>query len=273
MWNEYFLQITYLIGVIYLFGLAEYLLYRIFTALTGRAGYIFHRITGVIGTPVHELSHALMCILFGHRITKICLYSAKAENGTLGYVTHTYRKNNLYHRVGNFFISVAPVVFCPLVVVLFMRLLLPDAFNAAFYHISDVVDISELSILSPEFYKSFGRAVIGVIRAVFIDVDITSVKYLLFFILAIPISMHAKMSPQDFKSSLFGAFVLALSILAVDGIVFYLIKPEYVSIITGICAKAVITVASLILTGMVVYLSVIAVSAVIRLILKVIGRI
>ena len=39
------------------------------------------RLTGYIGVPVHELSHALVCVLFGMRITKMAFYGEPAEFG------------------------------------------------------------------------------------------------------------------------------------------------------------------------------------------------
>lgn len=60
------------------------------------------------GTVVHELGHALFCVLFGHKIRDISLFRPRA-NGVLGYVKHSWNRKNLYQNIGNFFIGTGPI--------------------------------------------------------------------------------------------------------------------------------------------------------------------
>lgn len=60
-------------------------------------------------TPLHEISHLIMAIIFGHKINKVALFQLNSSN-TLGYVTHSWNKNSLYQSVGVFFIAVAPLI-------------------------------------------------------------------------------------------------------------------------------------------------------------------
>jgi len=46
---------------------------------------------GIIGIPLHEISHMIACMAMGHRITGFSLYSP-ALDGSMGYVNHRYRK-------------------------------------------------------------------------------------------------------------------------------------------------------------------------------------
>ena len=63
-----------------------------------------------LGTPVHELGHALFCLIFGHKIEEIRFFKPDKDTGTLGFVYHTWNPKNPWHVLGNFFIGIGPVV-------------------------------------------------------------------------------------------------------------------------------------------------------------------
>ncbi|HAT55854.1 MAG TPA: hypothetical protein DCW31_11575 [Lactobacillus sp.] len=73
---------------------------------------------GALGIVVHESSHLLMALLFGHKITGVRLIKfAHPENQatdpealTLGYVNHRWNSGNSYQTMGNFFIGFAPIL-------------------------------------------------------------------------------------------------------------------------------------------------------------------
>ncbi|QIL50058.1 hypothetical protein G7084_01220 [Weissella coleopterorum] len=62
-----------------------------------------------LGIIVHELSHAVIAVLFGHQIQSISFLQPADARGTLGYVEHTYDPHNWYQKLGNFFIGIAPI--------------------------------------------------------------------------------------------------------------------------------------------------------------------
>ena len=69
-----------------------------------------YRYTGLLGTPLHELSHALMCLLFRMRIQRIALYAPNALTGMLGYVKFQYRPHSPMHALGRLFQGIAPMI-------------------------------------------------------------------------------------------------------------------------------------------------------------------
>ncbi|MDR3490768.1 MAG: hypothetical protein P4M12_01845 [Gammaproteobacteria bacterium] len=59
---------------------------RYFFAAYGMKGILA---TAWLGTPIHELGHALMCLIFAHKIKDIKLLTLNQADGTLGYVSHS----------------------------------------------------------------------------------------------------------------------------------------------------------------------------------------
>ncbi|MBI4338393.1 MAG: hypothetical protein HY680_00400 [Chloroflexi bacterium] len=98
-------------GALLVFGLALYCLERRAFAVMSRAFGVTATVlaTGWIGTTVHELSHAALCLVFRHKITGFSLFSPDTETGVLGYVRHTWDRKSLYQNLGLLFIGLAPL--------------------------------------------------------------------------------------------------------------------------------------------------------------------
>lgn len=101
------------------------------------------------GVAVHELGHALFCIIFRHKIEDMKLFSPE-EDGTLGYVSHTYNTKSIYQRIGNFFIGTGPVWLGLTALWFTSAWLLPQEMTCSYDSISGF-----LSSFSSEFF-SFG---------------------------------------------------------------------------------------------------------------------
>lgn len=69
-------------------------------------------IVGGLGVIIHELSHTIVALLFGHHITKLRLLNIQKNTTSLGSVKHYYNSHNLYQKMGNFFIGLAPFYGC-----------------------------------------------------------------------------------------------------------------------------------------------------------------
>jgi hypothetical protein len=64
--------------------------------------------TAWIGVPVHELAHAVTCLFFGMKVREIKFFQPDPQSGQLGYVNFVYAPGLIQHRVGLFFVGIAP---------------------------------------------------------------------------------------------------------------------------------------------------------------------
>lgn len=94
-------------------------------------GYnLYNWLFGWISIPVHELGHAFFAVLFGHKVTKLVLFDPNRSNGYGGIVQHTWSRNNLYHKVGNLFIGLGPIILGSIVIWGLSWLLLSISFSS-----------------------------------------------------------------------------------------------------------------------------------------------
>lgn len=63
---------------------------------------------GIIGVPCHELSHAIMIIIFRYKITTMAMYSP-SDDGSLGFVNFQYRKS-WFSPMALLLIGLAPLI-------------------------------------------------------------------------------------------------------------------------------------------------------------------
>ena len=242
-------QLLSISGVFFVFGLILYLLARytrrLFVNILGEKSDIYF--TGWIGTPVHELGHALLCIPFLHRITEIKLYSPNGEDGTLGYVNHAYNPRNPWSQIGNFFIALGPILFGSLIIYLLVRFLLPN--NQA---LLTALHGSPASFTSLSGFMSLMVSVFAsssdMIYALFTGGHLHQWQFWVFLYLAICISAHMELSPPDLKglgSGLLAIIIILLIVniililLNVDAMVIGTAVGRWTSLTTGIFTLAV----------------------------------
>ncbi len=207
--ESFLLQILLTVGIVVLTGIVIYGCHRLFYQNLGGAGKAVCYLTGFIGTPIHELSHALFCFLFGHKIVEIKLFQIDARDGTLGYVKHTYKKKNVYQRIGNFFIGIAPIVVISALMYLLTYLLVPDvltAMNTLVYDSRDFVDV----------FRNLGEVVL--VQFSFAG----DYKWWIYVAVCVLISLHMTLSKEDIKGALDG-IVFVLLAFAVTDVILYCI--------------------------------------------------
>lgn len=93
--------IIILIGVIivigFLLGYLESLTRMYWSRAFGRKGFL---LTAWIGVPIHELGHAIMCVLFRHKIVATQFFPTDTSQGALGYVQHQYNQKVCINGLG-----------------------------------------------------------------------------------------------------------------------------------------------------------------------------
>ena len=142
----------------------------------GIQGYIYLTAPGVM---IHEIGHAVFCLIFRHKIVEMKLFSPE-EDGTLGYVNHSYNPKSFYQRIGNFFIGTGPIWFGVAVLCLISWLLLPNE-----------MQISDFFLLN-----FWGRW-----------------QSYIWLYLALTISSHITLSPPDLAGSVDGGIAITATAL------------------------------------------------------------
>ena len=157
-WLLCFLQIiAYSVGVMTACGLAVELCHRLCFWLLGRRGSrILWYATVLLGAPVHELGHAVMCLLFCHRIEKIRLLPTKSQNAC---VVHTYNQRNVYAAFGNLCIGIGPLLSGLGVIFLVLYLVFPSAW--AVY--GDALVLLRSEGVSARLGEQLGRFLLGLV--------------------------------------------------------------------------------------------------------------
>ena len=121
------IQLLGVFGIFFVFGFALSIIqgatHKIYRRSVGWKGILW---TGWFGTPIHELSHAIVAKIFRHKIQKIALFQPDERQGDLGLVDHSFNKWNIWHRIGNFFIGAAPMIFGSAFLALMVYYLVPN---------------------------------------------------------------------------------------------------------------------------------------------------
>lgn len=168
-----------------------------------------------IGTVVHEMSHALFCLMFGHRIVELKLFQPGTD-GTLGYVAHTCNPRNPWHRIGNFFIGTGPLWVGTLVIWLLARGLLGREVLAPLGDIGlsyrDFTSLSGLIALAQES----ASALLGVLGALSSGGLFSHWSFYIFLYLVFAIGGHVTLSAPDLAHSAAGFWIMAGLLLAIN---------------------------------------------------------
>ncbi|HCT30240.1 MAG TPA: hypothetical protein DIW31_05800 [Bacteroidales bacterium] len=215
-------QLFWLFGLLFIIGFILYLIARFtrttYVKTTGSTFDVF--VTGWIGTPIHELGHAILCLIFRHKITEIKLYTPNTTDGTLGYVNHTYDSKSIYQKVGNFFIGIGPILFGAFVIYFLFYLLVPN--NQEVFGSLDYQSKILIKGIHGKFngiWESLSKSIIYTFNTLLTKANFSNYKFWVFLYLAFCISSHMELSPADIKGSWRGLLTIILLFFCVNLII------------------------------------------------------
>lgn len=159
-------------------------------------------ISGLVGTPVHELAHAVVALLAGFKLKKVAFYSPDPHSMTLGYVNFLYSPNRLTHQIGIVFVGIAPLVVGAYGVYALFRLN-----NLPLMHHYLSIEAIQYGNAGAnwERFIGWGRDMAESVHA---WPDYLAV------LLSVMIGLHATPSKADLKGTTLGSFVLMIALSA-----------------------------------------------------------
>lgn len=177
----------------------------------GRGWYL--GLFGWLGTIIHELGHALFCLIFLHKITKLELFHPDPETGTLGYVAHAYNRANIYQLVGNFFIGIGPILLGMGVISLIAFWLLGlNPFSLGNDFSFPVSQLNSWEAFKGLF-QGLWNASVNLFAEIFSIQHLSSWQLYVFIYLVFAIGSSITLSPPDIKTALGGFIAIVVVIL------------------------------------------------------------
>lgn len=168
-------------------------------------------LSAIIGTPIHEASHALVAVMFGHKIHKISWFQIGSD-GRLGYVDHNWNRRSLYQSIGVFFIAIAPLFAGFLVIILLQHFFEMPSIKPFVLNV-DVANVYTVSAAALHYC--------GYVIETFIDSALSSRQHALTLLLACLICFHCIPSRGDFNNALKGSVIVLAVVAALWTVSFY----------------------------------------------------
>lgn len=191
----------YTLGVIVICGLLVEVCYQLCFSLMGRrATRVVWIATGLIGTPMHELGHAIMCLLFGHRIERVRLWPTKGQGAM---VEHSYHRKNPYASFGNIWIALGPIFAGLGVMAMILRLVYPQTF-------ADMSSSFSQTLQQGSILTLLQHEVGGWIRGLWNEQTRSLGWRIAAVVIMLSMSLHVRLSLADVKGMLRGLPVYAV---------------------------------------------------------------
>lgn len=200
------IQLFSLIGVIivigFILGYLESLTRTYWSRAFGRKGFL---LTAWIGVPIHELGHAIMCLVFRHKIIATQFFPTDTSQGALGYVQHQYNQKSIYQRIGNFFIGIGPIISGITALILLMRYFVPVSYSLFNTNLETTVASTSINL---DMIQNMFLSTFFLLKSLFTMSNLLTPSFWLFLFIAICISAHIALSKPDIKGSIDGVIVM-----------------------------------------------------------------
>lgn len=249
--------------------------------LAARFGWKSILWTGWLGTPIHELSHVAMCLVFRHRIDDVALFEPDLESGRLGYVRHSFTKSNWFERVGNVFIGLAPLAGGAVTLAALLMMFYPAAVDSAIaqqkveltqqtfpvqpvdsYPIADARPNPSPSMAASvtKFFDATAMATQSLFQQIFRAENFPTKRFWCFLYLTLCVGSHMAPSRSDYAGARHGALlfaailggaVLLVSILGFDSID---VSLAVMNFLTPILAVMMLAIILCVVAAVIVYL-------------------
>ncbi len=164
--------------------------------------------TGWLGTPIHELSHVVMCWLFRHRVDEIALFEPDRESGRLGYVKHSYREGSWFEQIGNLFIGIAPLIGGSLVLAVLFWVFYPDAAVAAIESSQNADENGSIVMQTWTVASNIGSGILSI-------ENLSTARFWIFIYLVLCVGSHMAPSWSDYRGAWRGAVLATVLLLGV----------------------------------------------------------
>ena len=212
-----FIQILLLLGPGLIIAYAMHLLSGFMRNNAAKIlGYKVYIGLTALGIVVHELGHALFCLVFRHRIVDMQLFKP-SNDGTLGHVNHAYNPKSRYQTIGNFFIGTGPIWFGATVIYIMSLFMLAPA---VFDQMKDMGLTPETGIIV--VMKEISGSVWAVFCNLFNIANLSDWKFYLFIYFVFCIGSHMTLSRSDFKGATQGFCTLIITILMFNWLTMWL---------------------------------------------------
>jgi hypothetical protein len=215
-------QMASLLAGLFVFGLLiQFISQLTFRSMERSFGSQGVYLVAWLGTPIHELGHALFCLIFGHRIESMSLFRPDPATGTLGYIYHKWNPKNPWHVLGNFFIGVGPMVLGSAVLFALFYFLIPDSARV-WDSISTSVGAVSRDSLMAGYFNVFRDSTLAIIKIIFTWANLSLWQFWLFLYLSVCVASNIRLSWADFKGSLSGLGCIVLFFILMN-LVFLLV--------------------------------------------------
>ncbi len=204
-----------LVVALFVIGVIQRKLESVLVRRLQKSGHSYlYTLTRWIGTPLHELAHATMCVVFRHKIQDIVWVDPVGLGGS---VSHSWNTRSYYQNLGNVFIATAPFYFGVIVVSALTHFVFPSLPLSSYI-------ASSKSLLLDANSLSDVIAVLPTVVGVTLDFNLAALGeggWIYFAWLFVSTSIVARMIPsnQDFgnaaKTLIYGIPLVAVLLIVI----------------------------------------------------------